>query len=202
MLGQGVKKRRRQRAAPGHVVEQIALLEPPHHNDIIDDRVIGPPFSPPSQAADFGAADRPHFEIERRRGSAVELEFRGAGGEPKRKRRKIEIGVFDRSLQLVGIRPGNEHQRSVRLDDLHRRSGGQIRFGVTQERHDLLLFVIHPAPRGDIRSRAAPPARRSACRNHSRNVLTGPLPRDEPPTDAICVTAKPMLCRKPRMPPR
>ena len=203
MRAQRIKQRRRQRSAPGHAVEQVLRREPPHHDDVIGDLVIRPPGPPPPQTPVFAAADRPHFEIERRRGAAVEPEFGAAGGKPKRERREVEIGVFDRALQLVGVGPGKEHQRAVRFDDLHRRGAGRIRRGIAQKRHNLVLFVAHPAspPRQPVTTAeaATPPCMSQSspdCGCREVNRRTGQ------PSNAICTTASPRLRRRSRMPPR
>ena len=203
MRAQRIKQLRRQRSAPGHAIEQVLRREPPHHDDVIGDLVIRPPGPPPPQTPVFAAADRPHFEIERRRGAAVEPEFGAAGGKPKRERREVEIGVFDRALQLVGVGPGKEHQRAVRFDDLHRRGAGRIRRGIAQKRHNLVLFVAHPAspPRQPVTTAeaATPPCMSQSspdCGCREVNRRTGQ------PSNAICTTASPRLRRRSRMPPR
>jgi len=81
-------------------------------------------WATPKDGAVRAAADRSDFEIELGRGAAVELELGRAGGAPERGAGKIEIGVFDRALQLIGARTGEKHDRGMRLDDIDRPGTG------------------------------------------------------------------------------
>ena len=86
-------------------VEQLILRKAPHDNDPIERRAI----AAPADAAVGPPRDRPDLQIQLRCGAAVERHFRLAGGMPRFRCREIEIGEFDRALQLVGARSRQEH---------------------------------------------------------------------------------------------
>jgi hypothetical protein len=130
---------RGQPAGARHLVEQLMLLEAPHHDDPIKRR---PVVTPPNRSVRL-PADRPDLQIQLRRGAAVQRQLRLARRPPQLRRRKIEVGVFDRALQLVGIVTGEKHDRDVRLDSLNHTLGETVGSGPAQERDDLVLRVPH-----------------------------------------------------------
>ena len=148
---QRVEERRRQRAGPGHFLQEVRLIEAPHHHHEIHGLAaqIAAAIAlraAPHQAAVGEAADRPDFEIELRRGAAVERQLGGAGGTPARHGGKIEIGIFDGALQLVGAISREKHDRGMRLDNFHRSRAGRIGSGIAQKRDDIVLCIIHRQP--------------------------------------------------------
>ena len=142
--GQRPQQGRRQPAGGGDVVEQRALLEALHDDDPVD-RLAGlvTRRAAPGERAVGPAADRPDFQIELRRGATIEAQFGGAGRATPRDGREVEIGVFDRALQLVGAAAGEKDQRDVRLDGLHGAGAGRVGSGIAQKRDNLALGIVH-----------------------------------------------------------
>ena len=105
-----------------HALVKFGLIESAHAERPFDD------FSPTANGEKAGGiAGYGHkVKIELRRRPAVDTKLVDAGPMPLLQSRKVEKGVFDGALHLIGEVPYEKHNRGVGLDPLHRLGIGLI----------------------------------------------------------------------------
>ena len=103
-------------AARDECIEFLAGVELDHPHGVLDDGTRGL-----ADVQSAGSAhDRHGLQVEIRRESAIEPQFFVAVASSSRWRRVVEEGELHRLLDLVGVRPGEQHPGDVRLDEPHR----------------------------------------------------------------------------------
>ena len=90
-----------------------------------------------------GAGQCPDFEIEFGRGAAVECELGLARLPPQSRGGEIEIGIFYRAFELIGVLAGEKDQRGMGFDDVDPVDRRSIRGRSAQKIDDVALIVGH-----------------------------------------------------------